>query len=175
MRMYRRVIKSNLSICNTVVYRQFSSRNIAFSKPQSFIEISGKDTKTFLQGLCTNDILKIQSNISLPTLFLNTKGRIVADCIIYNRTETPDSLLIEVHPKLQANLLNHLKLYKLRSKVALTLIDLTLSIGSELTDSQNSSAFVDARASDLPTRYLSPPQTSEGNIHIFASICIHML
>ena len=173
--MYHRVINSNLCICTSFVCRQFSSRHNVISKTQSFIEISGKDPKTFLQGLCTNDILKIQPNISFPTLFLNTKGRIVADCIIYNKTETPDSLIIEVHPKLQANLLNHLKLYKLRSKVTLTPIDLTLSIGSEATDSQISSAFIDTRAPGLPTRYLSPPQAYEGITYYFIGICIHVL
>ena len=172
--MYLRVIKSNRSNYNSFVRRQFSSHNNVFSKTQSFIEISGKDTKTFLQGLCTNDILKIQSNMSLPTLFLNTKGRIVADCMVYNRFET-GSLIVEVHPKLQANLLNHLKLYKLRSKVTLTPINLTLSMGSELTDSQISSAFTDTRAPGLPTRYLSPPQAYEGITYYFIGICIHVL
>jgi len=96
-----------------------------------FIEVKGKDTKAFLQGLCTNDVNKlVRKNDSIAASFLNTKGRIMADTILYytptvnpdGKPQTPenDVILIEVQSEMYKDLFNTMFIYKLRSKVKVT-------------------------------------------------------
>lgn len=81
------------------------------------IEVSGADTKKFLQGLTTADlnILSIDNDILL-TAFANLKGRIISLCFVKYISE--EKLLLSVEKEVFDNLLAWLKKYGMFSKVA---------------------------------------------------------
>ncbi len=56
------------------------------------VRITGKDRKSFLNGLLTNDISKIPEKGGLHSLLLNTKARVLADLYLY---EGEDHLLAD--------------------------------------------------------------------------------
>jgi folate-binding Fe-S cluster repair protein YgfZ len=78
-----------------------------------------------VQGLCTNDIQKLNTlGDCVPATFLSTKGRILTPSLLYYGT-SPDgddltpSVLMELPSHLVPDILKHLALYKLRSKVTI--------------------------------------------------------
>ncbi|XP_011306549.1 putative transferase CAF17 homolog, mitochondrial [Fopius arisanus] len=87
---------------------------------RSLISVKGADTLEFLQGLITNDMRHLESTPSMYSLFLNTKGRVLYDTIIY-RSKTPEAFLLEVDTAISQDLQRHLKMYKIRKKVDITL------------------------------------------------------
>jgi folate-binding protein YgfZ len=61
-----------------------------------FFRIHGKDAKTFLQGLVTADLNKLDNGVCLPACVLTPKGLLVADCELYQ--ETPETILAVTRP-----------------------------------------------------------------------------
>lgn len=88
---------------------------------RSFVEVQGKDTIKFLQGLCTNDLNTFTEDCKAAA-FLTPKGRIMTSALLYKHSK-PDgvpSILLETHSKHSTDLVNYLKQYKLRSKVTIS-------------------------------------------------------
>lgn len=56
------------------------------------LRVTGKDRITFLNGLLTNDIAKLQDNRGVHSALLNTKARVLADMYVYNQ---PDGVIID--------------------------------------------------------------------------------
>ncbi|XP_015109226.1 uncharacterized protein LOC107036031 [Diachasma alloeum] len=89
-------------------------------RTRSLISLRGPDTPDFLQGLITNDMRHFAEGIpNIYSLFLNTKGRVLYDTIIYKSPEE-DVFLLEVDASISADLQRHLKMYKIRRKVDIT-------------------------------------------------------
>ena len=91
----------------------------------AFFEISGAEKNTFLQGLITNDINKCTENKSIYSAFLSPQGKFIADFFIIDHGK---SYLIEIHKKFVKDLINKLKIYKLRAKVGINIVDDLLSL-----------------------------------------------
>ena len=81
-----------------------------------FIEIKGKDSAFFLQGLITNDINKCTYENPIYSCLLSPQGKFLADFFI---SKLENQYLIEIHEKYFINFFNKLNLYKLRSEVEL--------------------------------------------------------
>ncbi|AEB27739.1 Folate-dependent protein for Fe/S cluster synthesis/repair in oxidative stress [Francisella cf. novicida Fx1] len=81
------------------------------------LEVSGVDTKKFLQGLTTADLngLSIDNDILL-TAFANLKGRIISLCFV--KFISNEKLLLSVEQEVFENLLAWLKKYGMFSKVS---------------------------------------------------------
>ena len=80
-----------------------------------FIEISGDDRTSFLQGLITNDINKCQNTKnSIYSCLLSPQGKFIADFFIINLKHY---YLIEINEKFFESFCSKLKIYKLRSKI----------------------------------------------------------
>lgn len=79
-----------------------------------FLTISGKDRFTFLQGLISNDLKKIEKKKLIYTSFLSPQGRFLFDFFICEDTEM---YLIECDVKFIEELKTKLMIYKLRSDV----------------------------------------------------------
>ena len=100
------------------------------------LTIRGPDSVRFLQGLVTNNVQVNQSS-GFYAAFLNAQGRVLNDVFIYptstskiysdRLSHTVDrqesSFMIEVDADEADTLLNYLKMFKLRSRIALALID----------------------------------------------------
>jgi hypothetical protein len=87
----------------------------------TLIEVTGKDSFKFLQGLVTNDINLLNSNLSntIYSLILTPKGRYLFDIFIYQINN--ESFLLEVEEQDANFLLETLKKYTLLSKITFSL------------------------------------------------------
>jgi folate-binding protein YgfZ len=144
---------------------------------REYIKITGKDTKKFLQGICSNDTSKlIKNGDCIAATFLQPTGRILADSLIYdisskkisneesNNKENVESVVIETHSLLISPLAKYLGMYKLRSKVKIEKISLDCYLSFKTMDNKeielNAKEFnsivasVDPRCYDLGTRFL---------------------
>ena len=90
-----------------------------------FLSISGEDRGNFLQDLITNDIHKCDSKNSIYSCLLNPQGKFIADFFIIDHE---NSYLIETHKKFVKDLINKLKIYKLRAKVEINNVNDLLSL-----------------------------------------------
>jgi hypothetical protein len=85
--------------------------NNSFSK---FIEIKGKDSTNFLQGLITNDINECKVDNPIYACLLTPQGKFLADFFII---QIIDKYLVEIHEKYFEMFISKLKMYKLRAIV----------------------------------------------------------
>jgi len=90
-----------------------------------FLSISGEDRGNFLQDLITNDIHKCDSTNSIYSCLLTPQGKFIADFFIIDHE---NSYLIETHKKFAEDLINKLKIYKLRAKVEINIVNDLLSL-----------------------------------------------
>ncbi|XP_076283041.1 iron-sulfur cluster assembly factor IBA57, mitochondrial [Lasioglossum baleicum] len=96
---------------------QASSNVLEHLKNRSLLQISGKETSNFLQGLITNDMKHIEEGASnLYTLFLNIKGRVLYDVIVY-KSQEDNVFYIECDSQAVDPLQKHLKMYRVRRKI----------------------------------------------------------
>lgn len=85
---------------------------------RSIIEISGLDSKIFLQSLITQDINLLDNNISVVSLLLTNKGRYLTDFFIIINNKKENSFYIDINKQDLDLLYEKLSFYKLRSKVS---------------------------------------------------------
>ena len=94
---------------------------------RTLIEIKGADARTFLQGLTTNDMMKLGTTIdsnelmarpSLYTTFLNPQGRFLTDTFVL--LMGPDCVWLDVEAAHADALFKKLMMYRLRSAVTLS-------------------------------------------------------
>lgn len=90
---------------------------------RQIIRITGEDRVDFLQGLVTNDVTRAPCWAAL----LTPQGKYLADFLIVPQD---DALLIDVHAGLTEDLMRRLTLYKLRSKVTIEPLDMTVARGT---------------------------------------------
>ena len=79
-----------------------------------FFEISGKDSKSFIQDLITNDIEKCNDGSIIYSCLLTPQGKFLADFFIFNIN---GDYFFETNEKFYNNLLSRLQIYKLRSDI----------------------------------------------------------
>ena len=84
---------------------------------RGILRVTGKETSLFLQGLITNDMRHLEEGAqSMYTMFLNTKGRVMYDAIIYKSKEE-GVFLIECDKSALSHLQKHLKMFRVRRKI----------------------------------------------------------
>ncbi|HEX7361316.1 MAG TPA: hypothetical protein VF283_12565 [Bryobacteraceae bacterium] len=72
------------------------------------IRVTGEDRARLVHAMCTNHVKDLQPGGGLYAFFLNEKGRILADALIYNFGE---SYLIDTEPEVKQKLFEHLDHY----------------------------------------------------------------
>jgi folate-binding protein YgfZ len=83
------------------------------------LRIGGADRIHFLQGLVTQDVATVTPEMGRFSALLNSAGRFIADMLLLS---DGDNLYLRVAASQSGAILQRLSLYKLRSKVDLTLI-----------------------------------------------------
>jgi folate-binding protein YgfZ len=84
---------------------------------RGILQVSGKEASIFMQGLITNDMRHLEEGAkSMYTMFLNTKGRVMYDAIIY-RSKEEGVFLIECDKSALSHLQKHLKMFRVRRKI----------------------------------------------------------
>jgi len=80
------------------------------------VAVSGPDTRSFLQGLISNDVLRVDAARAVYAALLTAQGRYLHDFFVVAIGET---LYLDCEAARRDDLMRRLKMYKLRSKVAL--------------------------------------------------------
>lgn len=97
---------------------------------RSILRVSGNESSTFLQGLITNDMKHLAEGASnIYTLFLNIKGRVMYDAIVY-KTEESNVFYVECDSQIVESLQRHLQMYRIRRKVDVKYIGDKINIWS---------------------------------------------
>jgi transferase CAF17, mitochondrial len=143
------------------------NRLFSLSLSRTLIRCVGAKTETsqFLQGMITNDVNHLEQKSScIYALFLNKAGRVLYDSIIY-KTSAPDdgreAFLIECDSSVASTLAKHLKLYRVRRKIDVTVSDehdLWCLQGPKevMTPSSDVSVFTDPRLKNIGLRIITP-------------------
>lgn len=99
----------SFSSAPTNIFEQLTNR--------ALIRISGNESSQFLQGLITNDMNHLEHGMGcMFTMFLNVKGRVLFDTIIYKTAER-DTFFVECDAAGIDTLCKHLKMYRVRRKI----------------------------------------------------------
>jgi transferase CAF17, mitochondrial len=132
--------------------------------------------RTFLQGLITNDIKHLDQNEgphsprSMFTMFLNPKGRILYDSIIYS-TSQPETFFVECDEGVSSKLQRHLNMFKVRRDIRIEVAEESIWIlyedhnGNEPIDIKSSfdhlHLYDDPRLRQLGKRIVAPGTISD--------------
>ena len=122
---------------------------------RSIFEITGKDTKHFLQGLITNDIADLSKGLVYAAI-LTPQGKYLADFFL---VPAGDAVLLDVASNIAPGLLARLNMYKLRADVTIaeTKLHLHRGLGPSPED-----GFADPRHEALGWRaYRDTPQEAD--------------
>ncbi|MDF1670352.1 MAG: folate-binding protein [Roseovarius sp.] len=83
---------------------------------RSILKIAGNDAESFLQGLVTNDMAKLDQGLVYAAL-LTPQGKYLADFLLLRAGE---AILLDVDATLAPSLIQRLNMYKLRADVSIT-------------------------------------------------------
>jgi folate-binding protein YgfZ len=122
------------------------------------LSLTGKDVKTFLQGITTNDIDKLQNHHAQWTGILSPQGKYLFDFFLYQKD---DVLFLDCNKNEIENLIDTLKKYKLRSDVIINKHD-DLSVAALWNLEQNFST-------DLDIKYYIDPRKNAMEYRLIAS------
>jgi folate-binding protein YgfZ len=92
------------------------SKNYVTLPSRGILAIDGPDRVTFLQGLVSNDVTQVGPSHAIYAAFLTPQGKYLHDFLI---AELGEKLLLDGEANRLADLQRRLKMYKLRSKIAL--------------------------------------------------------
>lgn len=133
--------------------RKCSSRSQSFQierlQTRSLIKLTGEDIVTYLQGLITNDVNHFnEDKNALFAPFLNNKGRVLFDTLLYKGRE--NELLLECDSLIRNDLIKHLSIYRLRKRVNIEpMSDHVWAIFSEINSIDTASNFNNTEKSTI--------------------------
>ncbi len=94
----------------------------AFPFPKGVVEMSGKDAATFLQGMCTLDVPKLEEGQGQRGLFVNKLGKILFEAFLIKKG---DLIQLITDPSEEIRLAKHLDFFAITE-------DVTFSIKTDL-------------------------------------------
>jgi folate-binding protein YgfZ len=125
------------------------------------VRVTGEDAEKFLQGLITNDIERLQSEVALYAALLSPQAKILFAFFVVKMA--PGSLLLETSGSSAVGLAQRLGMYKLRSRVtiedvshAYTAAALWNGSNVHVTWRHPTITYRDARHRELGVRALAP-------------------
>lgn len=96
---------------------QINGKTLERLSDRCVLRVSGNEASTFLQGLITNDMKHLDEGASnIYTLFLNIRGRVMCDAIVY-KSEESNLYYMECDSQIIGSLQKHLKMYRVRRKI----------------------------------------------------------
>ncbi|CAK9808777.1 Putative transferase CAF17, mitochondrial [Anthophora plagiata] len=97
-------------------------------KHKSLLRVRGDKASSFLQGLITNDMKHFEEGAAnIYALFLNIKGRVMYDVIVY-RSQENDVYYVECDSRAVDSLQKHLKMYRVRRKIDIDNLEDTVNV-----------------------------------------------
>lgn len=142
------------------------------------LAVGGEDARSFLQGLVSNDVLRVRPDAAIHAALLTAQGRYLHDFFV---AEIGGVLHLDCEAARRDDLLKRLRLYKLRAKVALS--DATdrfavyalpgpaspaaLGLGGEVGTArpvEGGVAFVDPRHAGIGVRAILPRESGAATL-----------
>ncbi len=120
---------------------------------RAVIAVSGPETKSFLQGLITNDIGRLAPDGPLYAALLTPQGKVLFDFLL---NEESGTVLLDCAAASSPALLKRLTLYRLRAKVELSLRD-------DLAVLWNDGGSRDPRWAGLGTRRIAQTSAADAS------------
>jgi folate-binding protein YgfZ len=126
------------------------------------IKVTGDAARQFLNGLLTADVTKVTPQRPCFAALLTPQGKIVVDCIVVEQpAEVGGGFLLDCPRALAGELVDKLRFYKLRAKVAFE--DLSSALGvlafwGGSGRSAHGSVYPDPRLPELGSRMVLPPE-----------------
>jgi len=155
--------------------------NIELLQDRGIVAVSGDDSRSFLQGLITNDIAKVSDKQAIFACLLSPQGKFLYDFFII---ESQGNLLIETEKSIIPELIKRLSFYKLRAKVEIKELP-NLQVGwienkniphpNTLQEGEGTSViFTDPRSNELGMRIIAEDLTSSGDESTYDSTRIKL-
>lgn len=145
-----------------------SVKNLAQIDNRCFIKITGEDRFSFLQGLITNDVYKLESQPLVYSCFLTAQGKYLFDFFLFLDEE---AILLDLKKEHAQSFFKKLRIYKLRSKVAIELLEnqayRVLYSLNEIADREQFLGGKDPRREDLGYRYYVDEDMDLSAYHLF--------
>jgi len=88
---------------------------------KAIISVSGVDSSNFLQNIISNDINLVTEEKSIYSCLLSPQGKFLYDFIICK--DSTGQFLLQCNKETSVDLINKLKVYRLRSKVEINEIE----------------------------------------------------
>lgn len=123
---------------------------------RSIFRLSGPDTRSFLQGLVTNDVNGLDQGLVYAAI-LTPQGKYMADFFL---VPDGDDVLLDVAADLGPMLSQRLTMYKLRAKVTIEPTDLQVKRGTGPTPD---GGFADPRHADMGWRLYGDEGGDDGS------------
>jgi len=125
------------------------------------LRLTGSDTKSFLQGLVTNDVNKMAGGLVYAAM-LTPQGKYIADFFLAPDPESDgQAILLDVAETLAGGLEKRLGMYRLRADVTIAPAGLNLQRG---TGPAPAGAWADPRHADMGWRaYSDAPAGDDGS------------
>ncbi len=147
-----------------------ADKSYALLDERGVIAVAGEDWRQFLQGMVSNDVLRISAARAIHAAFLTPQGKYLHDFFM---VEAGDAVLLDCERQRAADLVRRLGIYKLRAKVTISEVSddfavavlfgdgaaERLGLGSETgaaTALAAGTAFVDPRLAAAGARALLP-------------------
>lgn len=132
--------------------------NLLKLESRAVIRLSGPDSRSLMQGLITNDIEVLSSDIALYAGLLTPQGKFLFDMII---VPEGDDLVLDVEAERKPDLMRRLMMYKLRSDVEI--IDDPRDVWALFDGTADAGlAYADPRHRSLHTRVISASNPAPG-------------
>jgi tRNA-modifying protein YgfZ len=134
------------------------STSPALLTSRAVLRLSGRDCRTWLQGLVTSDVETLEPQQARFAALLTPQGKIIADFIV---VRDGDSLLLDCDQAIAPTLAKRLAIYKLRADVAIADVSSQLGVAvfwnGEPPAVSQGVVFSDPRDAALGWRMIAPP------------------
>ncbi|MBV8594336.1 MAG: folate-binding protein, partial [Caulobacteraceae bacterium] len=129
----------------------------ALLEDRGVVRVSGEDAVSFLQGLLTNDVEKLECGEARYAGLLTPQGKILFDLLVVRDAAVSGAtFLIDCAIAQAANLVKRLGFYRVRAKVAIVDESATLAViagwGAEPEEARDGLVYADPRERDLGWR-----------------------
>ncbi len=120
---------------------------------RALVRVGGVEARAFLQGLLTQDVLRLMGDAPLYAGLLSPQGKALFDMILWADPARPEDVLIDCEASRAELLARRLTIYRLRRPVTIALEpELAVHWSAEPAEG----AATDPRLSDLGWRWLAP-------------------
>jgi folate-binding protein YgfZ len=129
-------------------------------RDRALIRIGGADARPYMQGLLTQDVLKLSGPEPRFGALLTGQGKVLFDLLIWAAPESEEDLLLDCEAPRADALIAHLAKYRLRKQVTFTLAP---GLAVHWSSDALASGHDDPRLAALGKRWLAPADEGDAS------------